>query len=212
VAFVLEGEQCLVFYLGGIQTSAGGTNACLGFSPNNNNPAAPSAQGIRRRGPYFPFAPNRLLPLTAPPPIAAAPDLPKLAPTANSFFVYMDPWHAKFSPPAYGGSKPYAYFSTQGNNNGYTPNAAALLALGLVGECSSLQTAAAPPGLPTITVPQPWYNSPKHFVNPNGYQILSAGKDGWWGSGDFSGGSADNGPGHDDQANFSARILGSINQ
>jgi prepilin-type N-terminal cleavage/methylation domain-containing protein len=199
--YLLEGEQCLVFYLGGIQATVSGTPACLGFNPANTNPAAPSGTGVRRMGPYYPFAAGRLLPLNG------VPNLPNVSRTANGFFVYMDPWNAKYSLPAYGGAKPYAYFSSSGNNNAYNANAAALALLGLTGECSSLQTAA-----PVATVPLPWFTAANTFVNPKAYQILSAGRDGYWGNSDYSGGSAGAGPGHDDQANFSSRILGANQQ
>jgi hypothetical protein len=132
----------------------------------------------------------------------------------------MDPWKTKFAPPPptaisfagySGGAKPYAYFSSSGYNNAYNPNAAALTALGLAGECSSLQTAAISAALPA-TFPLPWHTSATAFVNPNKYQIFSAGRDGFWGDGDYSGGSANPGPGFDDQANFSSRILGATQQ
>ncbi len=53
---------------------------------------------------------------------------------------------------------------------------------------------------------------PTAYVNPNRYQILSAGKDGTFGDGNYIGGSAAAGTGHDDQANFSGRILGANQQ
>jgi hypothetical protein len=209
VPFYLEGEQCLVFYLGGIQgivpPTVGGTPTCLGFNSNNLNPAAPSVTGARRKGPYYTFNTNRLMPLTS------VPNLPNISKTANGFFVYLDPWNTKYSLPAYGGAKPYAYFSSSGNNNAYNFNAAYLATLGLTGECSSLQTGPVP-----ATVPLPWYTAKTlvstTYVNPNKYQILSAGRDGFWGDGDYSGGSANAGLGHDDQANFSSRILGANQQ
>src|SRR5262249_17808193 len=37
---VLEGHQCLVFFLGGIPTKSGTTFGCTGFSANPKNPAA----------------------------------------------------------------------------------------------------------------------------------------------------------------------------
>jgi len=81
--FVLEGEQCLVFFLGGIQTNANGTPGCIGFSTNPNNPAA---VGGTRRGPYYEFKSNRLKP----------------GPNGSGYFVYMDAW----------GKQPYAYFTS----------------------------------------------------------------------------------------------------
>lgn len=53
----LEGHQCLVFFLGGVQS--GGT--CYGFSSNPKNPMAAPASGEVRRGPFFDFRGNRLV-------------------------------------------------------------------------------------------------------------------------------------------------------
>jgi hypothetical protein len=79
-----------------------------------------------------------------------------------------------------------------------------------MGDCSSIQNVAAPP----LTLIPPWRTAPTNYVNPKGYQILSAGKNGFWGTGDYSGGSADDPlkAGNDDQANFSSRILGANQQ
>jgi prepilin-type N-terminal cleavage/methylation domain-containing protein len=89
---ILEGDQCLVFFLGGIPTSAGGANGCLGFSTNNRDPAQ---QGGDRVGPIFEFDGSRLLQLHG-----------------NAFFSYNDAFLKK--PP-----NPYAYFSSYGSRNGY---------------------------------------------------------------------------------------------
>jgi hypothetical protein len=52
----LEGDQCLVFFLGGIP-SGGRQPDCLGFS---KDPSDPAARGGERKGPYFAFDPGRL--------------------------------------------------------------------------------------------------------------------------------------------------------
>ena len=72
--FVLEGQHCLVFFLGGIPTALGGTEGCTGFSTNKAHPAAP---GGSRYGPYFDFKSSRL------------------QRDANGFFTYLDPWKAR---------------------------------------------------------------------------------------------------------------------
>jgi prepilin-type N-terminal cleavage/methylation domain-containing protein len=93
---VLEGQHCLVFFLGGIPTGPGGTDGCTGFSTNKADPTAP---GGARRGPYFAdFKPNRL------------------KRDANRFFVYLDPWQGQ----------PYAYFSATRAGNDYTPDCPSL--------------------------------------------------------------------------------------
>jgi prepilin-type N-terminal cleavage/methylation domain-containing protein len=66
----LTGDQCLVFFLGGIQTTSS-TPGCLGFSTNPNDPGA---AGGDRIGPFFDFKATRL--------VAGA----------NGFFSYNDVW------------------------------------------------------------------------------------------------------------------------
>jgi general secretion pathway protein G len=56
---MLEGHQCLVFFLGGIPVNG----VCTGFSSNPANPALPRTPGEKRRGPYYPFDPSRLKPM-----------------------------------------------------------------------------------------------------------------------------------------------------
>src|SRR5262249_23256057 len=63
----LEGDQCLVFFLGGIPVPPGtGTKGVQGFSTDPSRPAAP---GGPRKGPFFEFQEARLVnihPTTAP--------------------------------------------------------------------------------------------------------------------------------------------------
>jgi prepilin-type N-terminal cleavage/methylation domain-containing protein len=175
--WTLEGEQCLVFYLGGIPTTPGlGGFSPQGFSTNNMNPAMP---GGKRKGPYYTFQVARLVPLTS------------YNPAASPFPVYLDPWQVKIGP------KPYAYFSSNGINNGYTG-----------ADCVSI--GAAPYFITGTT----------QFTNPNTYQIISAGKDGVFGTAGWIPASgvppvppsnpnaAGQPAGADDQANFSSTLLG----
>src|SRR5207248_1531508 len=89
---VLEGEECLVFFLGGIQT----TNPpnCVGFSTDPFNPASlpVPGSGETRKGPYFNFKANRLV----------------LGPSGK-FLMYNDPY-----------GTPYAYYSSYKLKNGYS--------------------------------------------------------------------------------------------
>ncbi len=52
----LEGDQCLVFFLGGIPAT-GSVNACLGFNANQRAPTAASGERIK----FFEFKPDRLI-------------------------------------------------------------------------------------------------------------------------------------------------------
>jgi len=56
---VLQGQQCLVFYLGGISLSANGVVKMNGFSRNPTNPSDFSTR--EKFGPYYEFEPNRLV-------------------------------------------------------------------------------------------------------------------------------------------------------
>ena len=86
----LEGSQCLVFFLGGIPTTAGGIPGCLGFSTSVSNPAA---VGGPRKGPFYEFASGRLT----------------LKPYNNGYFSYLDVYERV----------PFAYFSSNSSRNGY---------------------------------------------------------------------------------------------
>jgi prepilin-type N-terminal cleavage/methylation domain-containing protein len=54
----LQGHQCLVFFLGGLQQGGG----CYGFSSNPQNPMAAPTAGEIRKGPFFDFNATRLKP------------------------------------------------------------------------------------------------------------------------------------------------------
>jgi prepilin-type N-terminal cleavage/methylation domain-containing protein len=91
---ILEGHQCLVFFLGGLQTNNNGIISCNGFSPDATNPNVPPApgQGI---GPFFQFESKRL----------------SIPPGKRYFAAYEDP---------HGKKKYYAFFSSfHGNSNDY---------------------------------------------------------------------------------------------
>jgi prepilin-type N-terminal cleavage/methylation domain-containing protein len=164
---ILNAEQCLVFYLGGINNQ--------GFSYNNANPQP--IPGQRTKGPYFTFQTSRLV---VDPTNIIAPGFP----------VYIDPWQTK-SGPYYAtlGGSPYAYFSSYGINNNYAT------------------TADSYGALPYFIIGT---SNPVQFTNPNTYQIISAGKNGVFGSSGWTpaGGVPIGQPGADDQANFSSKVLG----
>jgi prepilin-type N-terminal cleavage/methylation domain-containing protein len=96
---ILTGDQCLVFFLGGITAVSSGnppTVDCQGFSSDKRNP---TALGGDRIPPFFKFVQKRLVK------------------ASNGFYSYNDPYGV-----------PYAYFSsykvTQGYNRyvNYSPN------------------------------------------------------------------------------------------
>jgi len=141
----LEGDQCLVFFLGGIPSQ--NTPGCLGFSSNSKNPTDLSS-GVKES--FYQFDVTRLYTRI----------------TGNPFYSFGDPWPTKDlnTPP-----RPYAYFSSGKHQNGYNA----------VSDCLSLM----PRG--------PYYDSatggntgiPIRYYYPSSFQIISAGKDGQFGSG-----------------------------
>jgi hypothetical protein len=90
---ILEGDQCLVFFLGGIpEKDDAGQVRPNGFGVNRLNPAAARVGG--QIGPFYQFDAARLIQRGGSP-----------------FFSYLDPY----------GEQPYAYLSTTGRTNGYNP-------------------------------------------------------------------------------------------
>jgi prepilin-type N-terminal cleavage/methylation domain-containing protein len=89
--WILEGDQCLVFFLGGIPLT--GPAGCFGFATATGDPVS-IGQTTGRKGPFFAFETGRL----------------KNRVGGNPFYSYYDPWL----------TKPYAYFSNYDNGpNGY---------------------------------------------------------------------------------------------
>jgi general secretion pathway protein G len=174
-SFTLEGHQCLVFFLGGIQvpvTNASGTVTsfvCTGFSTNPLNPSDTTST-VSRNPPFFDFPDGRLV---------------QFIPT-NPFASFKD---------AVGDNpQPYAYFSSYGNTNGYNKYASNLF---IIPDNFSLVVTTTPTrwvGLPSATAPciQPYASNISvdlstgllkawTFYKPNSFQILCAGKDSKWG-------------------------------
>lgn len=91
---------------------------------------------------------------------------------------------------------PYAYFSPSGTSNGYNPD-----------DCSGIGSLGHDCG----TV-KPYFKNPNQYLEPDGWQIISAGADGKFGPGGVVWGPAHpvkaDTPGADDVANFSPLWLG----
>jgi hypothetical protein len=105
----------------------------------------------------------------------------------NGFFVYFDPYR----------KAPYAYFShVSPASSVYNPN-----------DCSRIGSLGFDCG-----VVKPYKKNQGEFINPNGWQIISAGMDGKFGPGDNSWGPTSpvkaGTPGTDDLANFAPGRLG----
>ena len=174
----LEGQQCLVFYLGGVGGSTG-------FSADPLNPMN-FTKVADRIGPFFPFKSSRLV--------------------GGKFPSYLDPHRNPTDPLA----RPYAYFSSTAAPNTYNPYGTS--------DCPSLvdpgNTVSLWPYVDNTT-------SPPTYLNPNTFQIISAGPDALFGVGGGPPGSpqtfsnsvynpktgATDFPTRDNQANFSNTIL-----
>jgi prepilin-type N-terminal cleavage/methylation domain-containing protein len=185
--FILQGQECLVFFLGGIPTGQG-TNVpgCTGFSTSPTNPAAhvtPGGGSIIP--PFFSFDSSRLR--------------PGQARTLGLFYHYLDPY----------GKKPFAYFSSYKTQNGYNHYGST--------DCPNIAAG-------TASDPVPWPyaeagGNPGRYMNPNTFQIISAGRLGAFGSGTtnlatgpfFVKGTpmyAFGQPGYDNMSNFHDKFLG----
>jgi prepilin-type N-terminal cleavage/methylation domain-containing protein len=175
----LEGDQALVFFLGGMQVPQGGgnVNQCIGFAAFAQNPTLMSGP---RNDPLFDFSPSRLTQIGT----AATPLLParyaRTLFTTNPFFVYIDPFNRVEA------GMPYIYFSSNGSRNGYTNFP--LNATTFVSDCPSV------PSNPTLATPANGVYAyqqtapgvqPALYLNPNTFQIISAGADGIFSTGGY---------------------------
>ncbi len=156
-AYVLQGDQCLVFFLGGIQlTNASGVNACIGFSTNATNPvpmnlAQYMGNGGQFTAPFFDFPVGQLVAVTS-----ANENL-----RSSKFYTFLDPY-----------GSPYAYFSSRGNagglNNAYAADCSLLPVLNANGVLVSGANVIPYQHIPAT-------NQQTNFYNPQGFQIISAG-------------------------------------
>jgi prepilin-type N-terminal cleavage/methylation domain-containing protein len=196
---ILEGHQCLVFFLGGIQTETsqafnGVTSTifgCSGFSTNQLDPSDTTST-VARIPPFFEFTNNRLVQFIP----------------GHPFFSYKDSVGAN--------PQPYAYFSAYKQTNGYSRYAQGNLIpdnLHLVTSSppklwyylNNTGTVLLPVLTPTLSSPVP-PNPPNPpnpciqpyatniavntttgsvtswtFYKPDTFQILCAGRDSKWG-------------------------------
>jgi prepilin-type N-terminal cleavage/methylation domain-containing protein len=97
---ILEGDQCLVFFLGGIQAKS--PNGCLGFSIDSANPDKPGGERVS----FFDFNSARLI------------TLPRASKAQSIFFSYVDGYGSGSANQAAPGV-PYAYFASYAIDNNY---------------------------------------------------------------------------------------------
>ncbi len=177
--FLLEGEQCLVFFAGGIPRPTPSGVTMTGFATNPSNPADLNSDRVP---PFFDFKSDRLLQWVPQPPYAP----PGVVGTAPGFPSYKDGY----------GKTPYAFFSSYKTSNGYnryvnisnpymplnpTPPGAGPAS----SDCQALPFPlwqGNPPTLVGGTGVWPYAQfmaagGPPVYLNPQTYQIISAGKD-----------------------------------
>lgn len=157
----LQGQECLVFFLGGIPTPD--RAAMTGFS---TSPSSPTTAGGNRRGPFFEFKSNRLIP--------SQEDTPNgrvfYGTSGGLMLVYIDPFSNEQK-------RPYLFFSSA--KAGYSQ-------WGGRYDCE-VPTAS---GTRQYLLPNgPYFqaaganNVPLRYHNHDGFQIISAGPDELYGQG-----------------------------
>jgi len=181
--WTLQGQECLVFFLGGIPTTIG-TPGCTGFATSSTDPSYhikhPTANPPPSLIPsFFAFDSSRLV-----------------IGQTGTFFHYMDGYE----------KAPYAYFSSYKTTNGYNRYGTGVNN----SDCTKLGVC-------------PYAEAPGRYLNPNTFQIISAGRDHSFGQGTlnpatgtfFVKGTAMYGfgaPGYDDMSNFHDKFLGIPNE
>jgi hypothetical protein len=173
-AVVLEGDQCLVFFLGGIPiaytpTSRGALSnlppQVQGFSTNPKNPAD-LLSTADRIGPFFEFQTDRLVSLQVSAGLLRSP----------FNYSYLDRYGTSDGLGNLVSGVPLAYFSSYKQANGYNR----YLLLSGVSDCPSLISASGVGVYPYAETILP--SGPK-YLKPNDFQIISAGADLTFGSG-----------------------------
>lgn len=179
---ILDGNQCLVFFLGGMFTrtadpSGAPVYSVAGFSKDPRNPFNAATN---RTQPMYEFTSSRLTVLG-----------PTVSPSNYSSGMpsYLDP----LSGSSLEDMRPYAYFSANGNGQ-YDPNDmnwkeqdenGALIRRPF--DYSGRRVWSASPNPYSTNAPTSGQNAPgtynAQFHNPQTYQLISAGRDRLWGIG-----------------------------
>ncbi len=180
----LEGDQCLVFFLGGLP---GPGPSCQGFSTNKQVPTAGGGERIK----FYEFKGNRLVNRGG-----------------NYFFSYVNPFGDL--------AQPYAYLCSFGGQNRY--NSLLMNNVGVVDPTLNPQGVSDCVSLgvnPYATFWPAAAGQTVQFINPDSFQLISAGTDGVFGPGTtstttiWSASSPTGDPnGKDDISNFSDAVLG----
>ena len=225
---ILKGDQCLVFFLGGIPAfdSATGAPLCTGFATNPADPsfhiANPTSGGKPTpvKGPYFEFDSSRLA-------LVHKASLPMLS--------YLDTFGTTNGKGTWLAGLPYLYFSSYGTRNGYNKYSSLSF---FDSEWTSIDYGGSSnPAINTVFCPPqvqnntsggplrffPYAQGVNQYLNPTGYQIISGGPDMQYGQGTLNptstagafwtpataaNSNASGATGADDQSNFYESLLG----
>jgi general secretion pathway protein G len=211
--YILQGHQCLVFFLGGITQVTASGYGMSGFAKNPTNPFVNASVITNRQPPFFEFNPARLA-LDPSNPYSAGgfgdPQIPgymdtlgnesvnlSLIPNTTFTGFYMDT--------SAGMVNFYAYFSSYGNG-GYDPNdvnftesdAGGNSPIGLTFHVPFPVPGATWPNSSASPAPNPYTSAltaqfnttttpptplPTTYLNPQSFQIISSGIDGLYGVG-----------------------------
>lgn len=177
---VLQGDQCLVFFLGGVQGQVNGVNVCYGWSntttdPTDVQPGTPTTI-------FYQFKSNRLT-------YTRTPTL------ANQSFSYLDNWKK---------GMPYAYLSAHERENGYIASDCDLVPVNPIPVGNTIPPTYANAYLTANgNVPQYWNQLSFQIISAGQDGIFGYGRV-------YPSQLAPPGdPGQDDQSNFATAQLGS---
>jgi prepilin-type N-terminal cleavage/methylation domain-containing protein len=180
----LDGDQCLVFFLGGIPDATNpDRKGCHGFSSNPVNPADRSDLTKGTRESWYQFDNSRLF-------IRHRADEVPFYSYADPYYPYPRPSGALQDLPP----QPYAYFSSNKHKDGYNQTSS---------DCPTL--------LPNGAYFDKYSVNPRRYFNSTTFQIITAGRNGLWGPGGpwLAAEATAIGPdGADDQSNFYDALLG----
>jgi len=201
--YILSGAECLVFFLGGIPQSVGGSGwAVTGFAKSPTNPFQSATQTSNRTAPFHEFVSSRLI--NYPTEFNSGVGSPTGFP---AFLDSLGAYNYTNNDPASDGAVPfYCYFSAYGGQ-GYDPSdvdmqeidsasGSKLFGAFVSNNAPSATTAAGGvPGGIVSPAPNPYTNGPpvqtdgsgapvtvapfkpRVWQNANTYQIISAGRD-----------------------------------
>ncbi len=182
--YILEGHECLVFFLGGIPTTGG----VSGFAKNPSNPflSSTAALGANRQPPLFEFDAGRLMldPTAQSNPNRQLAQIPGYYDSfkTNRFYAYFSAYGGNAYDPNDVNFDQAGDTQTESDGNGVSPLTLSFLVTFPVGTGTGNIAVSTPPNPYTSTVTNPASGSVT-FQKPQTFQIISAGADGAYGVG-----------------------------